>query len=441
MNTTVNTNTRRTSIAGYNAILSTRNEREAKELAAQEAIKQKTIEEMLAASQGNINVLCKDIEDSYGSMVKDGHEMKQCQDELSEKLKEEELFHATASEVYPFPEVDESLEHKMSLRRFAYYALPALDCFFAWFALYPIVTSKIADLSSAISGLAVVIGAALSIAVGLGVSLISRLGVSSLEDANNTDSMKGLKKVAIAGAVISLPLMYIIGEVAFNGGTQWTYSGCFAFISLIIQLLIVTGYKRQMEALEYFRKKIKLDGIKHIKESDERAIGQEIATLRGKIQSILVAFEQHYATFSDKFRSLAAARDEHILQFGKDANYYLNQMVIYIGDLVCFRREAIPLYYESNGTVSTIPFVDFPYVAGGRNIFMNNDFIYLDYMMQRSQTGIPLSETLRIVEEQQNRGLNPHIAQQENQTAPEPQLDTPSAEDNPDDDQDGGGIW
>lgn len=180
---------------------------------------------------------------------------------------------------------------------------------------------------------------------------------------------------------------------------------------------------------------------KHIKESDERAIGQEIATLRGKIQSILVAFEQHYATFSDKFRSLAAARDEHILQFGKDANYYLNQMVIYIGDLVCFRREPIPLYYESNGTVSTIPFVDFPYVAGGRNIFMNNDFIYLDYMMQRSQTGIPLSETLRIVEEQQNRGLNPHIAQQENQTAPEPQLDTPSAEDNPDDDQDGGGIW
>lgn len=297
------------------------------------------------------------------------------------------------------------------------------------------------DLSSAISGLAVVIGAALSIAVGLGVSLISRLGVSSLEDANNTDSMKGLKKVAIAGAVISLPLMYIIGEVAFNGGTQWTYSGCFAFISLIIQLLIVTGYKRQMEALEYFRKKNKLEGIKHIKESDERAIGQEIATLRGKIQSILVAFEQHYATFSDKFRSLAAARDEHILQFGKDANYYLNQMVIYIGDLVCFRREAIPLYYESNGTVSTIPFVDFPYVAGGRNIFMNNDFIYLDYMMQRSQTGIPLSETLRIVEEQQNRGLNPHIAQQENQTAPEPQLDTPSAEDNPDDDQDGGGIW
>lgn len=45
MNTTVNTTTRRTSIAGYNAILSTRNEREAKELAAQEAIKQKTIEQ------------------------------------------------------------------------------------------------------------------------------------------------------------------------------------------------------------------------------------------------------------------------------------------------------------------------------------------------------------------------------------------------------------
>ena len=111
----------------------------------------------------------------------------------------------------------------MSLRRFAYYTLPILDCFFAYFALYPIVTSKLADLDSAVAGFAVVIGAILSVFVGYGISMISRLGVSSLEDNDASDSMKGLKKLAIAGAVLSLPMMYIIGEVAFNDSTDWTY--------------------------------------------------------------------------------------------------------------------------------------------------------------------------------------------------------------------------
>lgn len=441
MNTTVNTNSRRTSIAGYNAIITSRNEREAQEQAVQEELKKKTLEEMMAISQNNINVLCKDIQGSYMQMVKSGRDMQKCQDELVEKQKEEELFHATAEEVYPHSEVDESISRKMSLRRFAYYALPVLDCFFAYFALYPIVTSKIADLSSAISGYAVIIGAVLSIAVGLGLSLISRMGVASLEENDSADPMKALKKLAICGSVVSLPLMYIIGEVAFNGGEQWTYSGCFAFVSLIIQLLIVSGYKRQIDALAYFREKDKNESIKHIKEADENSIRREVQALRDKIQSIIASFDQEYASFTDKFRSLAAARDEHIEKYGKDAKYYLNQMVIYIGDLVCFRREAIPLYYEANGAVSTIPFVDFPYVSGGRNLFYNTDFVYLDYMMQRSQTGIPLSETLRIVEEQRQKGLNPPADESAAQGHPETTFESPSTDNNPDDDQEDGGIW
>ena len=78
--------------------------------------------------------------------------MRQSQDELIEKLKEEELFHATSDEVYSYKEVDESISPKMNFLRIAYYLLPALDCFFAYFALYPIVTSKIADPDSCISG-------------------------------------------------------------------------------------------------------------------------------------------------------------------------------------------------------------------------------------------------------------------------------------------------
>ena len=441
MNTTVNTPSRRMSFAGYNAIINNRKEREAQEKAAQEALEQKKHEDLAAASQEKINALCNEIQRSYAMMVKKGKDMKQSQDELSEKMKEEELFQNAANDVYSFKEVDESVSRKMALRRFAYYALPALDCFFAYFALYPIVTSKIDDLSSAISNFAVVIGTFLAIVVGLGVSLISRLGVSSLEENDNSDSMRGLKKLAISGAVISLPLMYIIDEVAFNGGTQWTYSGGFAFISLIIQLLIVSGCKRHIEALEYFGQRKNQEAVKHIKAADEQAIRNEINALREKIQGIITSFEQEFANFTDKFRSLATARDEHIQQFGEGAHNYLNQLVIYFGDLVCFRREAIPLYYEANGTVSTVPFVDFPHVAGGRDIFMNNDFVYLDYLMQRSQDGIPLSETLRVIEEQRQHELNSPTAQAEPQAAQATAAGAASSENNTNDDQDGGGIW
>lgn len=424
MKITVNTPTRRTSITGYTSFINARNEREAKKLAEQEANKEGARKELIAASQSKINTLCTDIESKYRSMVKDGIDMQRCQDELRDKLKEEELYHATVGDLYVYEEVDKSLENKMGLRRFAYYALPALDCFFAYFALYPIVTSKIADLSSVLADFAIVIGAVLSIAVGLGISLISRLGVASLEKGD-TDSMRILKIVGIAGAVISLPLMYIVGEIAFNGGTQWTYSGCFAFISLIIQLLIVSGYKRQLEALEYFRMKKSGGAVEDVKESDEKAISKEVAAIRERIQSILSSFEQHFAQFTEKFRSLAAARDEHVLRFGEEAHYYLNQMVIYFGDLVCFRREAIPLYYEANGAVSTIPLVDFPHVAGGRDLFANNDFVYLDYMMQRTQTGIPLSETFRAMGDSQPQELPPPSGQAEPEEGAGTPVETP----------------
>lgn len=419
MNTMVNTPTRRpSSLFGYEKIVNDRNARISKENVAREKAEQEALisaeeqkrlarEEEMTAAQKFINNLCESIQRSYTTMVDAGKKMRRNQDELAEKQKEEQLFHETSDELYKYVEVDESLSRKMSLRRFAYYALPVLDCFFAYFALYPIVTSKLADLDSAIAGFAVVIGAILSVFVGYGISMISRLGVSSLEDNDASDSMKGLKKLAIAGAVLSLPMMYIIGEVAFNGGTDWTYSGGFAFMSLIIQLLIVTGYKKQLEALTYFHTKKETEKIKAIKESDENAIRSEIQTLKSKQESIISTFNSEYNSFTESFRNLVMARDEFMGQFGHDAKYYLNQMVIYIGDLICFRREAIPLYYEANGAVSTIPLVDFPHVAGGRELFINNDFVYLDYMMQQTATGISLSETLQVIEEQRRNTLPP----------------------------------
>jgi len=419
MNTMVNTPSRRpSSIFGYEKIVKDRNTRVSEEKAAREKAEQKALlsaeeqkrlalEEEMTAAQKFINTLCESIQRNYTAMIDAGKKMRRNQDELVEKLKEEQLFHETSDELYKYVEVDESLSRKMSLRRFAYYALPVLDCFFAYFALYPIVTSKLADLDSAIAGFVVVIGAILSILVGYGISMISRLGVSSLEDNESSDSMKGLKKLAIASAVLSLPMMYIIGEVAFNGGTDWTYSGGFAFMSLIIQLLIVTGYKKQLEALTYFHTKKENEKVKAIKETDENAIRSEIQTLRSKEEGIISSFNSEYNSFTESFSNLVMERDEFMRKFGHDAKYYLNQMVIYIGDLICFRREAIPLYYEANGDVATIPLVDFPYVAGGRELFINNDFVYLDYMMQQAGTSISLSETLRAIEEQRKNTLSP----------------------------------
>lgn len=444
MNTMVNTPSRRpSSIFGYEKIVKDRNTRVSEENAAREKEEQQALlsaeeqkrlalEEEMTTAQKFINTLCESIQRNYTAMIDAGKKMRRNQDELAEKLKEEQLFHETSDELYKYVEVDESLSRKMSLRRFAYYALPVLDCFFAYFALYPIVTSKLADLDSAISGFAVVIGAILSIFVGYGISMISRLGVSSLEDDESSDSMKGLKKLAIAGAVLSLPMMYIIGEVAFNGGTDWTYSGGFAFMSLIIQLLIVTGYKKQLEALTYFHTKKENEKVKAIKENDENAIRSEIQTLRSKEEGIISSFNSEYNSFTESFRNLVMARDEFMRKFGHDAKYYLNQMVIYIGDLICFRREAIPLHYEANGAVATIPLVDFPHVAGGRELFINNDFVYLDYMMQQTGTGISLSETLQAIEEQRKNALPPLGSNAiENIEPVEVEEITPTGTDNP----------
>ena len=335
-------------------------------------------------------------------MIDAGKKMRRNQDELAEKQKEEQLSHETSDELYKYVEVDKSLSRKMSLRRIAYYAYPILDCFFAFFALFPIVTSKFVDVGSAVA-----VGFVSSFVVGFLISLLSRWGCSSIDDNESSDFMRALKKLAIVGGIISLPMMYIISEISFNGGTNWTYSGGFAFISLIIQLLIVTGFKKQLEALTYFDTKKENEKVKAIKESDENAIRSEIQALKSKQEGIISTFNSEYNSFTESFRNLVMARDEFMRKFGHDAKYYLNQMVIYIGDLICFRREAIPLYYEANGNVATIPLVDFPHVTGGRELFINNDFVYLDYMMQQTGTGVSLSETLQAIEEQRRNTLSP----------------------------------
>ena len=441
MNTALNTSSRRTSIAGYNSIIRNRNERFAFERSSHEKQIKKEYENTEMESQKVINKLCNDIQTSYTSMVKDGKNMKQFQNELNEKSKEEELFYSTVDEVYSYKDVDESVLRKMSLRRYAYYLLPVLDCFFAYFALYPIITSKLADLYISFGSLVIFLGAFLSVFVGLGVSLISRLGVVSLDSNKNYGIMWNLKIIVIVGSMLSLPLMYVIGEIAFNGGTQWTYSGSFAFVSLIIQSLIVFGYKSQIEALEYFQNKKEAERIKNIKGQDENELHQEITNIKVKIQSIISSFNQSYDTFISRFRDLAIERDTYLHKYGYEAKCYLDQMVIYFGNLICFHREMIPLSYKVNGTVVKISFYDYPYYVGNHDIFMNNDFLFLDYILQKAQSDASLSETLRIIKEQHQQRQNSHISTTNVDNIHDEPTNTSSTDENPDADIDKNIEW
>ena len=402
MNATVYTLSRRKSIEEYDAILNKRKEQQAQNEAIEEERRNRDNNKMKTESQKNINALCNEVQKLYMMMIKDGQELQRSQikleKELPQKMKEAELFYATADEIYPYKKMDESLSRKMKLRRFAYYLLPVLDCFFAYLALFPIVTSKIVNLSPALSGTAEIIGVFFSIAVGLGVSLISRLGVSSLEENDSWDISKLIKIVAIIGSVFALPSMYIISEVAFNGGEQWAYSGTFAFISFTIQLLIVSGYKRQIEAMSYFHERKENESISGIKETDENSLRKEIDTIKNSTQDIISSFTQKYVSFTEKFIKLAEASDEHIQRFGKAAKLYLSQMIIYFGDLVCFNQGVIPLLNHERGSVSIIPFTDFPRIYGCRAALALNDYKKLDYIMQKAQTGISLSETIREIE-------------------------------------------
>lgn len=403
---TTNTQSRRRSISGYQTILTDRENREALRKQSEEEESRKSQELQSENAQKVITEQCKEIQNHYTGMVNAGKEMRNLQDQLEAKMKEEELFQKTADEVYALTDIDESNVHKMKLRKYAYHGLPILDCFFAFFALYPIITSKFADASDLGKAMVVPIGLALSVPIGYGLSILSRFGVSSLDDGDKSSGMTILKKIAIGSSMLALPLMYIIGEFSFSGGTSWPYSAVFAFISLVIQLLIVSGYKNQIEALNYYRIKEQNEQIKTTKAKDERALQSEIQTLKDKTQHILEAFHVDYSMFRNKFTELAATRREYIKQFAKEPEIYLNQLTIFLGDLVCFRRMEIPFYREANGAISAIPVIEFPNVIGGQEIEKNIELLYIDCMLKTSDSSISLSETIRTIEEGYQKKLS-----------------------------------
>ena len=417
--------TRRRTISGYEQILKNREEREAQELAEKEELQRKSLAEMAVISQNQIKAICHEIQVRYTAMVNAGKDMQEYQKQLNEKIKEEELFYSTTEDLYKTQKIDESQESKMALRRSAYHILPILDSFFAFLALSPIITAKIAHSSSFLANFAEGIGVASSLLLGYGLSVLSRFAVSSMSE-DDSPRKRTLKLLATGLAMISLPLMYIIGEVHFSGGDNWTYTICFSLVSLIIQLLIVSGYKQQNEALHYFRIKEKNSKIEATKQADEAAIRSEIDEIRRKIQNLVSSFEKDYADFMQRFTELAAARDEHILKFGQEAKIYLNQLVIYIGNLFCFRRQVIPLYLAEDGSVLSMPFVDFPNVGGINEIYTISDFVHIDNMLKRTWQEVNLTETNRVLEERQKNVIA--AQDQTDEVPPAGKSDSPKGE-------------
>ena len=437
--------------SGYEKIIEMRNEREARQQEAEEKLRREAMEEKAEASKQHIKDICDDVEKNYTAMINDGRAMQNSQDKLNELLEVEKLFLETADERYPKDEVVEMSQHAMKLHRIAYYVLPAMDCFFAYFAIYPIITSKFAHLSPQMAGVAEIVGIVMSIVVGLGLSLLSRFAVASMR-GDVSPFKKVFMSLALVLSMTALPLMYVVGEVTFSGGKSWAYSGVFACISFVIQLLIVTGYKSQEKAINRLKEtKGRVSGHAS-REDDESIIREEIREMNEEMDGIMEKFDRDYDAFTRSFRSLALARDEHISEFGEDVKLYLNQLVIYFGDLVCFYGEVIPLRRCEDGSIMPFSFLSFQKVNGGQDLFTSDDFIILDYMLRRRNNGISLTETIRLIEEH-NR-LEPSNSLENRPTAPElterqaGTLDSvdnsPAFVDEPvldDDDTDNHGIW
>ena len=154
MNTTVNAQSRRMSLAGYNKIITERNARIAEENAAHELTEQKArieaeenrrlaLEKEMTEAQKFIDNLCDNIQRSYMAMVNMGKDMYRIQNELIDKQKEEELFIETSEQRYDKQEeLDDTSEWKMSILKNAYYMLPIIDSIFAFFAISFILSPK-----------------------------------------------------------------------------------------------------------------------------------------------------------------------------------------------------------------------------------------------------------------------------------------------------------
>lgn len=266
---------------------------------------------------------------------------------------------------------------KDRLRRLAYYLLPIADVCFAFLCIYPIATSKLAHLGEAIAEMA---GISFSIIVGLAISLFGRISLSSLEEGEDWR-----KAPTVIGVIIILPLMYIVSEIIFNGGQSWAYSICFAFISFMIQCIMIKGFNTQIKAWDI--KKSRNNEIRRSIKKTERALNRQTNRLKKEAEALKKDFKKATDNFTAAFRDIVTASDSYLAEYKNSIFIPVGNDARYLGNAICFQREALPICHTDEIVFSkNLKYISYMYNEIGAEISLE------EYLDSRESEPVPLSQ-------------------------------------------------
>lgn len=263
-----------------------------------------------------------------------------------------------------------------SILRLGFHLLPIMDMAFAWFAVRPIMVAKIADYGMAFAEIA---GLFLAAIVGYGISLLSRIGMASIED-------NWWKPIVITCSIIALPLLYIVSEVGFNGGQNWLYSGSFAFISLMLQMLIVLGFRRQTSALNQHKSRT-AKAWKSIRKT-EKVLRKQLKQLMNEAETLKKKFQKATNNFTTAYRDIVTTYERYIAEHEKSVFIPVGNDARYLGNAICFQREALPICHTEEITFSKdLQYISYMYNEIGAKISLDE---YLD--TERQSKSVPQAQ-------------------------------------------------
>ncbi len=405
-----------------------------------ETQKRKQLEQAMESAQNFIYTLCDTTVRNYKIMVDAGRDMLRNEKEI-DKLEKEQKVRGEIGEsvLYPILPLDESKELRMKWRMISYKSLPIIDTFFAFFAINNILTHKLVNSFPGFEVFMLVAAIMVSIFAGWFLSTISRMACASL-NPDSPPAKEFKKRIGVILSSFILPAFYIVGEWSFSDQRDWAFACGFAAVSFIIQYVMICSFKEYEEAKEYFR--IKTENMKMMtaKEADEKAIHGELAALKNKEEMIMNRFNSAYEEFEKTFRDLVIARDEFVRKFEKEVLHSLGQVVIYVGNLLCFRDERFPFNRNQEGLVTVLQPVGFHGVNGCIALGQSDELILLNGMLRR-RGGMSMDETIRQIEEQSKKSTA--VKSPDAHLSPDADAETRGAADDSSDNTDdtSGIIW
>lgn len=130
-----------------------------------------------------------------------------------------------------------AIDHDPHMRRLAIHSLQIFYFIMLFFATFQHFSFSITNLS----GTAVFIIALLfSLVFSYSITLLGQVAIVSITN-------KLGKALILAWTICIIPAIYICEEIAFFDGETFRYSCSFALITLILQIILLMAYKREME--------------------------------------------------------------------------------------------------------------------------------------------------------------------------------------------------